>query len=222
MRSAHISIFDTKLRDGEQAAGCSMTSTQKLRLARQLDALGVDIIEAGFAIVSEDDASAISAIAAEVKRPTIASLARANKRDIEAAARALENAAKRRIHIVLAASDLHLEHELRMTRDQALNLAGESVSHARNFVDEVQYSLEERTRADRWLCLSNRICSSLYSSVGATEPHSHNHSLRTSSQRLGMAVANSIAAITAGGRQVECTINGIGERADLGVLDRHE
>jgi 2-isopropylmalate synthase len=137
MRSAHISIFDTKLRDGEQAAGCSMTSTQKLRLARQLDALGVDIIEAGFAIVSEDDASAISAIAAEVKRPTIASLARANKRDIEAAARALENAAKPRIHIVLAASDLHLEHELRMTR-QALNLAGESVSHARNFVDEVQ------------------------------------------------------------------------------------
>ncbi|MCU1222132.1 MAG: 2-isopropylmalate synthase [Edaphobacter sp.] len=143
MQNAHISIFDTTLRDGEQAPGCSMTSTEKLRLARQLDALGVDIIEAGFAVVSEDDASAISAIAAEVRRPTIASLARANKRDIEAAARALENAAKPRIHIVLAASDLHLEHKVRMTRDQALNLAGDSVRHARSFVDEVQYSLED-------------------------------------------------------------------------------
>jgi 2-isopropylmalate synthase len=117
MQSAHISIFDTTLRDGEQAPGCSMTSMEKLRLARQLDLLGVDVIEAGFAIVSEDDASAVSAIAAEVRRPTIASLARANKRDIEAAAKALKAAAKPRIHIVLAASDLHLEHKLRMTRD---------------------------------------------------------------------------------------------------------
>lgn len=241
--TTHISIFDTTLRDGEQSPGCSMTSSEKLRLASKLEALGVDVIEAGFAIASEDDSHAISTIAAALEHPVIASLARANKKDIDAAARALEKAKRPRIHIVLAASDLHLEAKLKMTRNEALDLAVASVRHARSYVDEVQYSLEDATRSDsRYLCEvigavieAGASIVNLPDTVGYAFPleyrtlfefvrehvptidnvvlscHCHND--------LGMAVANSLAAIQGGALQVECTINGIGERAGNASLE---
>src|SRR6202020_1233904 len=144
----HIVFFDTTLRDGEQSPGCTMHHEEKLRMAHQLSALGVDVLEAVFAIASEGDFQAVHAIAREVKGTRIASLARCKREDIEAAARAVEPAANNRIHIFLASSDLHLEYKLRITREQALEQAAESIRLARSFVDDVEFSTEDGTRTD--------------------------------------------------------------------------
>src|ERR1700685_3029140 len=146
--SNQIVFFDTTLRDGEQSPGCTMHHDEKLRMAHQLANLGVDVLEAGFAIASEGDFQAVHAIAREVKGTRIASLARCKREDIEAAARVVEPAAKNRIHIFLASSDLHLEYKLRITREQALEQTAESVRFARTFVDDVEFSTEDGTRTD--------------------------------------------------------------------------
>src|ERR1700729_3812094 len=143
-----IFFFDTTLRDGEQSPGCTMHHDEKLRLAHQIAALGVDVLEAGFAIASDGDLAAIQAVAREVRGPRIASLSRCKREDIEASARAVEPAPSNRIHIVLASSDLHLECKLRITRDQALDQAAESVRLARSFSEDVEFSTEDGTRTD--------------------------------------------------------------------------
>src|ERR1700753_4167273 len=146
--SDRVYFFDTTLRDGEQSPGCTMHHAEKLRMAHQLAALGVDIIEAGFAIASDGDSASIRAISKEVKGPRIASLARCKREDIEAAARAVEPAEKNRIHVFLASSDLHLEAKLKITRAQALDQAAEAVKLARSYVDNVEFSTEDGTRSD--------------------------------------------------------------------------
>jgi 2-isopropylmalate synthase len=145
---ARVWIFDTSLRDGEQAPGFSMTAAEKLRLARQLDRLGVDIIEAGFPIASEGDFQAVRGIASELRRPIVAGLARAMTPDVEHAARALECARRPRIHVFLATSDLHLRDKLRITRDECLEQAAAAVELARRYVDDVEFSAEDATRSD--------------------------------------------------------------------------
>ncbi|MGB6109510.1 MAG: 2-isopropylmalate synthase, partial [Acidobacteriaceae bacterium] len=137
MSQDQIFFFDTTLRDGEQSPGCSMYMAEKVRLAKQLESLGVDVIEAGFAIASEGDFASVRQVAHEVKGPRICSLSRAKEEDIVAAARALEPAAKSRIHIFLASSDIHLEYKLQISREQALELTDKSVRMARNYVDDV-------------------------------------------------------------------------------------
>ena len=144
----HIVFFDTTLRDGEQSPGCTMHHEEKLRLAHQIAALGVDVLEAGFAIASDGDFAAIRAVAREVRGPRIASLSRCKREDIEASARAVEPAPSNRIHLVIASSDLHLEYKLRINRDQALEQTAEAVRLARTFVDDVEFSTEDGTRSD--------------------------------------------------------------------------
>src|ERR1700749_2678235 len=149
MTSNHVVFFDTTLRDGEQSPGCSMTTQEKLTMAHSLEDLGVDIIEAGFAMASEGDFAAISTITQAIRKPRIASLARARKEDIEMAARALQFADRARIHVFLASSDLHLEYKLKISRQEALDLAGESVRLARTLADDVEFSTEHATRSAR-------------------------------------------------------------------------
>ena len=243
MTSRRITIFDTTLRDGEQSPGCSMNVPEKLKMAHALEALGVDVIEAGFAIASEGDAAAVELISKEIRGPVICSMARANKEDVEAAARALEGAKRSRIHIVLASSDLHLECKLKISRAEALELAASTVSLASRLVDEVEYSPEDCTRSDPdFLCqvvatvidagakiinLPDTVGYSIPSEYAAKfelirarvpqaagvvlSSHCHND--------LGLAVANTMAAISAGAQQVEGTINGIGERAGNAALE---
>jgi 2-isopropylmalate synthase len=238
-----ITVFDTTLRDGEQAPGFSMRIHEKVRLARQLDALGVDIIEAGFPIASEADAEAVKAVAAAVRRPIIAGLARACPGDIDKAGWALRGAQRSRIHTFIATSDLHLDRKLNMTREQCLDASVAAVRHARKYTDDVQYSAEDATRSDPdFLCrvveaviTAGATTINLPDTVGYSTPdeiaeffvaiigrvpnadraifstHCHND--------LGLAVANSLAAVRAGVRQVECTINGIGERAGNASLE---
>ncbi|MEO0278674.1 MAG: 2-isopropylmalate synthase, partial [candidate division WOR-3 bacterium] len=238
-----VKIFDTTLRDGEQAPGFSMTTKEKLMLAQQLAKLNVDIIEAGFAASSPEDEKAIRIIASEVKGPTIASLARANKRDIEIAARALEPAENRRIHTFIATSEIHMKYKLKMDKKEVLERAVEAVKFARNFTDDVQFSAEDATRSELdFLCKvfeevikAGATTINIPDTVGYAIPsefkekvlyimnkvpnidkvtvsvHCHND--------LGLAVANSLAAIEAGVGQVECTINGIGERAGNAALE---
>src|SRR6478735_9399189 len=239
--TTRIQVFDTTLRDGEQAPGFSMTSQEKLRLALQLDRLGVDIIEAGFPISSDGDFEAVRTIACAVRRPVIAGLARATKADIDRAWAALSGAARPRIHVFLATSDIHLEHKLRISRTQCLEQVATAVAHARTYCDDVEFSAEDATRSDLgFLCAVaatavqagattlnlpdtvgyalpsdiERIFMTVRSHIGdraILSAHCHND--------LGMAVANSLAAIQAGARQVECTINGIGERAGNASLE---
>ena len=241
--SSRIVVFDTTLRDGEQAPGFSMDVPSKVTMARALDALGVDIIEAGFPIASPADAEATRQVALEVRRPVIAALARCRPLDIEEAAKALEPAARKRIHIFLATSDLHLQAKLRITREQCLEAIVQSVRLARNFVDDVEFSAEDATRSDHdFLCrvveaaIDGGVSTiNLPDTVGYGVPdetrdffmeiigrvpnadkaifstHCHDD--------LGLAVANSLAAITGGVRQIECTINGIGERAGNASLE---
>ncbi|HKD45459.1 MAG TPA: 2-isopropylmalate synthase [Candidatus Angelobacter sp.] len=243
MINPHVSIFDTTLRDGEQAPGCSMGIQDKLRMACQLDQLGVDIIEAGFPIASEDDFNAVSLIAGTIRRPVVAGLARAGEPDIRRAWAALERAHHPRIHVFLASSDLHLESKLRITRDQALDQVYRSVSYAKSLCDDVEFSPEDASRSDvDFLCRfvqaavdagANVI--NIPDTVGYTIPEeyagligtirSHVHGIENVTisvhchNDLGLAVANSLAAIQAGARQVECTINGIGERAGNASLE---
>src|SRR5579875_2629003 len=143
-----IIFFDTTLRDGEQSPGCTMHHDEKLRMAHQLAELGVDVLEAGFAIASQGDLESIRRIAREVKGPRVTSLARCTRADIEAAARAIEPAEKNRIHVFLASSDLHLEAKLKITREQALDYSAEAVRYARTFTDNVEFSPEDATRSN--------------------------------------------------------------------------
>jgi 2-isopropylmalate synthase len=245
MTSDHVVFFDTTLRDGEQSPGCSMTTQEKLTMAHALEDLGVDIIEAGFAMASEGDFAAIATITQAIRKPRIASLARAKTEDIEMAARALQFADRARIHVFLASSDLHLEYKLKITRQQALDLAGESVRLARSLADDVEFSPEDATRSDRdYLVDMVRIAVeagattiNMPDTVGYTTPEEYGQMFREVRQRipaidekgvilsshchddLGLAVANSLAAISAGARQVECTVNGIGERAGNASLE---
>src|SRR6266404_8811177 len=243
MERTQITIFDTTLRDGEQAPGCSMGTKDKLRLAWQLDKLGVDIIEAGFPIASDEEFKAVRRIAAEVHRPVIAALSRANIADIERAWGALEGAKRPRIHTFLATSDLHLQCKLRMTREQAIAQVHEAVSFARTLCDDVEFSPEDATRSDvDFLCqvLTTAVAAgatvlNIPDTVGYAVPDEFAALIRTISERvagiekvtisvhchndLGMAVANTLAALVAGARQVECTVNGIGERAGNASLE---
>ena len=236
-------IFDTTLRDGEQAPGFSMRIDEKLRMARQLAALGVDYIEAGFPIASEADAEAVRTISTHVKGPVIAALARCNRLDIERAAWALEPAERKRIHVFIATSDLHLERKLRMSRSHCLTVAMDAVRFARTFTDDVQFSAEDATRSDPdflWHVVEAVIQSgaktiNLPDTVGYSTPdeiHAFFSGLLNrvpSSDQvtwsthchddLGLAVANTLAALTGGARQVECTVNGIGERAGNASLE---
>ena len=233
----HVYIFDTSLRDGEQSPGNSMNTEEKLLLARQLEKLGVDIIEAGFPIASEGDFDAVRQIAREIKKSQVAGLARANKLDIDRAWQAIKNAAHPRIHTFISSSDIHLKYQLKKSREQVLKEAIAAVKLARSYTDNVEFSPMDATRSDRDYLV--RMVSAVIDAgantvnipdtVGYTVPeefgsliayltanvknirnaiisvHCHND--------LGLAVANSLAAIANGARQVECTINGIGERA---------
>ncbi|HEY1579645.1 MAG TPA: 2-isopropylmalate synthase [Terracidiphilus sp.] len=241
----HVAFFDTTLRDGEQSPGCSMTTQEKLTMAHALEDLGVDIIEAGFAMASEGDFAAIATITQAVRKPKIASLARAKTEDIEIAARALQFAQRPRIHVFLASSDLHLEYKLKMSRQQALDQAAESVRLARTFVEDVEFSPEDSTRSDREFLIeivrtaieAGATTINMPDTVGYTTPEEYGQMFREVRERipavdaegiilsshchddLGLAAANSLAAIQAGARQVECTINGIGERAGNAALE---
>jgi 2-isopropylmalate synthase len=238
-----IVIFDTTLRDGEQSPGCTMHHAEKLRFAHQLARLGVDIIEAGFAIASHGDFDSVQTIAREVRGPRIASLARCKREDIEAAARALEPAHKNRIHVFLASSDLHLEAKLKITRAQALDNVGTAVRLARTFADDVEFSTEDGTRSELDFLIqminvavqAGATTINIPDTVGYTTPSEYSHLFRTVRERvtgsenvvfsthchndLGLAVANSLAGVEGGARQVECTINGIGERAGNAALE---
>ena len=238
-----LTIFDTTLRDGEQAPGFSLRIDEKLKLARQLRTLGVDIIEAGFPIASEADAEAVRMIGTQVQGPVIAALARCTPKDIERAGWALAPAPRRRIHVFIATSDLHLERKLRMTRDECLRSAMAAVRLARNYTDDVQFSAEDATRSDPqflWQVIEAVIQAgaktiNLPDTVGYSTPDEVADFFRTVVARvpssdqvtfsahchddLGLAVANTLSAINAGARQVECTINGIGERAGNASLE---
>ena len=238
-----ITVFDTTLRDGEQSPGCSMNHQEKLRLAQQLDRLGVDVIEAGFPISSDGDFAAVKAIAGVIRRPIIAALARACRPDIERAWEALQGAARPRIHIFLATSDIHLQYKLRITRDECLAQAREAVRFAKTLCDDIEFSPEDATRTDPdFLCRvlgavieAGATTLNIPDTVGFTVPAEFGELISTIRQRvrgiekvtisahchndLGMAVANTMAAVSAGARQVECTINGIGERAGNAALE---
>lgn len=243
MERARITVFDTTLRDGEQSPGCSMTVQEKLRLAPQLEKLGVDVIEAGFPIASDGDFESVQAIAASVRRPIIAGLARACKQDIERAAQALKGAARSRIHVFLATSDIHLEYKLRITRQQCLEQARDAVKLAKSLCTDVEFSPEDATRTDPQFLFqvleavieAGATTVNIPDTVGYTIPADYGALIASISKRvrgiekavisthchndLGVAVANTLAGVAAGARQVECAINGIGERAGNAALE---
>jgi len=236
-------IFDTSLRDGEQSPGCSMNTNEKLRLAHKLQQLGVDIIEAGFPVASTGDFEAVKLVANEIREARIAALARCMKHDIEIAWEAIQGAARPRIHTFLATSDIHLSFKLKMTRSDALKQAHDSVAFARSLCEDVEFSPEDATRSDvDFLCEvlqavvdAGATTLNIPDTVGYTTPTEYANLIRTIRDRvkgieqvtischchndLGLAVANSLAAVGAGARQVECTINGIGERAGNASLE---
>jgi len=238
-----VRIFDTTLRDGEQSPGFSMNTEEKIRMARQLAKLGVDTIEAGFPISSRGDLEAVQAVAREVREVPIAALARAKKSDIDAAVEALTPAASSRLHIFLATSDLHLQVKLHMTREQALEAIGSMIRYGRRHVAEVEFSAEDAGRTEiGYLC---QVCKTavdagatilnLPDTVGYAVPEEYGEMFRRVREflgdqqgitlsahchdDLGLAVANSLAAVRAGVRQIECTVNGIGERAGNAALE---
>ena len=241
--SQEVIIFDTTLRDGEQAPGNAMSPEAKVRLARQLDALGVDVIEAGFPAASQGDLTGVQQVANAVRRPIIAALARCNDRDIDAAAEALKPAQRKRIHVFIATSDLHLEQKLRIDRAACLERARAAVRRARSCTSDVEFSAEDATRSDfDFLCrivaaaiAEGATTINLPDTVGYTTPSEYAALFRSIRERvpetdrvvlsahchddLGLAVANSLAAIGAGAGQVECTVNGIGERAGNAALE---
>ena len=238
-----ITIFDTTLRDGEQAPGCSMYLGEKLRMARQLDRLGVDVIEAGFPVASDGDFEAARAVAREIRRPRIAALARAVRDDITRAWKAVEVAARPRIHTFLATSDIHLQCKLKITRPQCLEQTGIAVGYAKSLCDDVEFSPEDATRSDPAFLIAvlqaavdaGATTLNIPDTVGYTIPSEYAQLIRLIRERvrgidravisvhchndLGLAVANSLAAIAEGARQVECTVNGIGERAGNAALE---
>jgi 2-isopropylmalate synthase len=238
-------VFDTTLRDGEQSPGCSMTPAEKLRVARALARLGVDVIEAGFPAASDGDWEAVSAIAAEVGRgtgaPVICGLARATVDDIERAASAVGHAARGRIHTFISTSDLHIRHKLASTRDAVLRRASEMVAHARSLCADVEFSPEDATRSDRGFLLevlaaaveSGATTLNIPDTVGYATPEEYGDLIRAVVRSvsepvvvsthchddLGLAVANTLAGIRAGARQFESTVNGLGERAGNAALE---
>lgn len=233
--SNHVKIFDTTLRDGEQAPGFSMSVDAKLIVARALGALNVDVIEAGFAAASPGDAAAIAAIANEIEGSTICSLARASVDDVEAAARALEAARSRRIHVFIGTSPLHREAKLKMSRIDVVDRIAEIVSFARSICEDVEFSAEDAIRTEHDFLVeavsaaigSGATTINIPDTVGYTTPEEIYDLFRDLTARatgdvvfsthchddLGMAVANSLSAVRAGARQIECALNGIGERA---------
>jgi 2-isopropylmalate synthase len=238
-----VRIFDTTLRDGEQSPGFSMNTDEKIRMARQLAKLGVDTIEAGFPISSRGDLEAVQAVAREVRDVPIAALARAKKLDVDAAVEALKPAAASRLHVFLATSDLHLQVKLHLTREQALEAIGSMIRYGRQHVAEVEFSAEDAGRTDiDYLC---QVCKTavdagatilnLPDTVGYAVPEEYGEMFRRVREflgdaqgitlsahchdDLGLAVANSLAAVRAGVRQIECTVNGIGERAGNAALE---
>ena len=236
-------VFDTTLRDGEQAPGFSLRIDEKVQMARQLEALGVDIVEAGFPIASEADAEAVRRVSEALERPVVAALARCAPGDIDRAGWSIAPARRGRIHTFIATSDLHLSCKLRMTRETCFAAAVDAVKRARSFTDDVEFSAEDATRSDLdFLCrLIEAVIAAgagtinLPDTVGYSTPDEIADFFRTVISRvpnagraifsahchddLGLAVANTIAAIGAGARQVECTINGIGERAGNASLE---
>jgi 2-isopropylmalate synthase len=232
-----VYIFDTSLRDGEQSPGNSMNTEEKLLLSRQLEKLGVDIIEAGFPIASEGDFDAVRQIAREIKKSQVAGLARANKQDIDRAWQAIKHAAHPRIHTFISSSDIHLKYQLKKSREQVLKEAVAAVKLARSYTDNVEFSPMDATRSDKDYLVqmvsavidAGAVTVNIPDTVGYTVPEEFGNLIAYLFARvknmgdtiisvhchndLGLAVANSLAAITNGARQVECTINGIGERA---------
>ena len=243
MSSDYINIFDTTLRDGEQAPGCGMTAEEKLRVAYQLEKLGVDIIEAGFPISSEEDFLSVKTIAEKIKDCQIAGLCRANQKDIDRGWEAVKHAERPRIHTFIATSDIHLKHKLKKSRDEVLEMISGAVKHAKNYTDNVEFSCEDATRTDiDYLCKAVDIAVkagattiNIPDTVGYTAPDEFGHIIKTLKEKvtglndvilsvhchndLGLAVANSLSAIKEGARQVECTINGLGERAGNASLE---
>jgi 2-isopropylmalate synthase len=238
-----VTIFDTTLRDGEQSPGASLTSDEKLEIARQLARLGVDVIEAGFPISSPDDFEAVRRIAREVQGPSIAGLARARPEDVDRCWEAVHEAERPRIHTFISTSDIHLSHQFRMTRERALEQAVAMVARARSYCEDVEFSPMDATRSDRdylyqvlaAVVEAGATTLNIADTVGFTTPEEMYSLIRGMFERipnidravvsihchndLGMAVANSLAAIRAGARQVECTINGLGERAGNASLE---
>jgi 2-isopropylmalate synthase len=240
-----VFFFDTTLRDGEQSPGCTMHHAEKLRMAHQLAALGVDLLEAGFAIASDGDSESIRTIAREVRGPVIVSLARCKREDIEAAARSIEPAERARIHTFLSTSDLHMAAKLKITREEALEQIAAMVGLARSYCDNIEFSPEDATRTDPEFLV--KVCEvaieagattlNLPDTVGYCIPEDYAAMFRMVRARvpridaenivlsahchddLGLAVANTLAAIQAGVRQVECAVNGIGERAGNAALE---
>jgi 2-isopropylmalate synthase len=236
-----VYIFDTTLRDGEQSPGCSMTVPEKLKMAAKLVEMGVDILEAGFPIASEGDSAAVDAVAREFPWVNVAALARANRMDIEKAAESLKNARRPRIHTFIATSDIHLKYKLKKSRQQVLEEAVAAVTLARQYCDDVEFSAEDATRTDwdyleqisRAVVAAGARTVNLPDTVGFSVPQEYGELIGRMVEALGnsaivsvhchddlgLAVANSIAAVQAGARQIECTINGIGERAGNAALE---
>ena len=238
-----IKIFDTTLRDGEQSPGCSMTVSKKVRLATMLDKMNVDIIEAGFAASSENDFKAIKEISKVVENSVVTSLARCNKRDIDIAYEAIKDANKKRIHVFIATSDIHMKYKLKKTKEEVKSIVKDCVSYAKKKCDDIEFSLEDATRTDTDFAveiidiaiLSGATTINIPDTVGYTVPeefmeflnyikkhskyindidlsvHCHND--------LGLATINSLSALKVGATQIECTINGIGERAGNTALE---
>ncbi len=238
-----VVIFDTTLRDGEQCPGATMTFEEKLEVAEMLDDMGVDVIEAGFPITSEGDFQAVSEIARRSKNAIIAGLSRAHPKDIDRCAEAVKFGKRGRVHTVIATSPLHMRVKLNMTPEQVLELSIANVTRARNHIDDVEWSAEDGTRSEMdFLCRiveavikAGATTVNIPDTVGYTVPEEYTHFMRTLIERvpnsdkavfsvhchndLGMAVANSLAGIAGGARQIECTINGIGERAGNAALE---
>jgi 2-isopropylmalate synthase len=243
MPQNRVSIFDTTLRDGEQSPGCSMNLREKVRMAMKLQDLGVDIIEAGFPIASEGDFAAVRAVAAQCREVKVAALCRTAEQDVARAAEALKDAIHPRIHTFCATSDIHLEHKLKKSRSEVIEMTSAAVRQARNYAEDVEFSAEDATRSDiDYLCEvlgaaveAGASVLNVPDTVGYTTPVEYTHLVQQVRERvvkdreviisvhchndLGLAVANSLAAIEAGARQIECTINGIGERAGNASLE---
>src|SRR5438067_5235188 len=241
--SDHLIIFDTTLRDGEQSPGASMTNEEKMRIAKQLERLRVDVIEAGFPASSNGDFAAVKAIAGAIKDSTVCALARANENDIRRAGDALKGANSGRVHTFIASSPIHMQMKLRMLPDQVLEQAVKSVKWAREYTDDVEFSPEDAGRSEHdFLCRlieaaikAGATTINIPDTVGYTMPWQFGELIRSLRERipnsgqavwsvhchndLGMAVANSLSAVMHGARQVECTVNGLGERAGNASLE---
>ena len=243
MKKDRLIIFDTTLRDGEQSPGASMTKDEKIRVARQLERMRVDVIEAGFAAASPGDFDAINVIAQAVRESTVCSLARANENDIRRAGEAIKPAPRKRVHTFIATSPIHMEKKLRMTPDQVVEQAVKAIGWARQYTDDVEFSAEDAGRSDiDFLCRvfdavikAGATTLNVPDTVGYNVPGQYAETIRQLIERvpdsdkvvwsvhchndLGLAVANSLAAVMAGARQVECTVNGLGERAGNASLE---